>query len=93
MAKEKHLTIDPEKITISLHALRMKDYEGWRPIAGEAEIFDAFGDGRPVKLTLWVHQRDYAEQGRRAILVLASPAPGEAPIWKSLNDLRDSFPR
>ncbi len=93
VGKEKGRAIDPAKITVALHPLRMKEVDGWRPMTGEASVVDAFNDGKPLELLLWVYQRDDPARQRRAVVVLASPAPAASPVWTALHGLKDSFPR
>jgi hypothetical protein len=81
--------IDPSAISCSLRSDGERG--AWQQFAGEAVVLDAFGDGRRVPLRLVVLQRDVATAGRRAVLVLASPADRALPIWRQLDEVAGSF--
>lgn len=67
------------------------DAAGWQRFSGAATVLDAFGDGRRVVLRLVLAQRNFSALGRRAVLVLASPAAADQPIWRQLEEVAVSF--
>jgi hypothetical protein len=81
--------IDVAAITAAVQAA--PDAAGWRRFTGEATVLDAFGDGRRVSLRLTLAQRNFSALGRRAVLVLASPAAADQPIWQKLEEVAVSF--
>jgi hypothetical protein len=82
-------SVDPAAISCTLRSDGERD--GWRRSLGDAVVQDAFGDGRKVTLHVVVAQRDFAAAGRRAILVLASPAELGQGTWQQLEAVAASF--
>lgn len=78
-----------EDISASLRATGVR--ARWDHFEGEVTVFDAFGDGRPLRLMLRVAQRVSVSAQRRAVLVLASPQPYQAPGWSQLEDVGMAF--
>ena len=70
---------------------------GWQRFTGSATIFDAFGDSRRLTLRLTLAQRVFPASGagsalgRRAVLILASPADPAQPIWRQLEEVAAAF--
>lgn len=91
VATGKKLKIAADSIQVTLHPLRMKAVDGWQPMNGEATLPDAFNDGRTVELSLWLYQKDFPAQRRRAVMVLVSPAAADASIWTELQKCRAGF--
>ena len=91
VAAGKKLKIAADSIHVTLHPLRMKAVDGWQPMNGEATLPDAFSDGRTVQLGLWLYQKDFPAQHRRAVMVLVSPAAADASIWVALQKCRAGF--
>lgn len=81
--------IDPSAILASVQA--QPDAAGWQRFSGEATVLDTFGDGRRLTLRLVLAQNHFSALGRRAVLVLASPAPADQPIWRQLEEVATSF--
>jgi hypothetical protein len=67
------------------------DAAGWQRFTGEATVVDSFGDGRRLALRLVIAQHHFSALGRRAVLVLASPADAGQPIWRQLEQVAVSF--
>ena len=94
VAREKGWPIDPARIAASLHAVAgpgRKLGHAVATFAGTVEAYDPFATGKPITLTLEVWVWDCDRSGKRAVMVLASPQPGSAPIWTSLRHRRDVF--
>jgi hypothetical protein len=83
------ISFDPSEISCSLRADGQRDH--WQQLRGEAVVFDAFGDGRKLTLHLRLWQGDLPAAGRRAVIVLASPADRAQPIWRQLESVAASF--
>jgi hypothetical protein len=94
VAKDKGFTIDPAKITASVHAVpapKPKLGHAVKAFAGAVNAYDAFATGKPIALNVEIWVWDCEKSGKRAAIVLASPQPTSAQIWTSLYKRRHEF--
>lgn len=94
VAKDKGQTIDPAKISASLHAVAGPERKLGHAVAayaGTVDSYDPFVTGKPITLNLEVWVWDCDRSGKRAAMILVSPKPASAPIWSSLRKRRDAF--
>jgi osmoprotectant transport system permease protein len=94
VAKDKGFAIDPARFSSSIRAVPSSPEKlghEFQAFAGTVDSYDAFATGKPIVLNLNVWVWDCAESGKRAVMVLASPKPQSAPIWKALHARRDEF--
>jgi hypothetical protein len=94
VAKDKGFAIDPARFAASIRELPNapgKLGHKVQAFAGTVDSYDAFATGKPIVLNLDVWVWDCADTGKRAVMVLASPKPQSAPIWKALRARRDEF--
>jgi glycine betaine/choline ABC-type transport system substrate-binding protein len=94
VAKDKGYAIDRARFSASIRALPRSSGKLGHEVhafAGTVESYDAFATGKPIVLNLDVWVWDCADSGKRVAMVLASPKPASAPIWKALHARRDEF--
>ncbi len=94
VAKEKGFAIDPQRFVVSIQPLPGSPEKLGHPahrFTGTVDSYDAFTTGKPIVLNLEVWVWDCKDSGKRAAMVLASPADTGDPVWNSLRDRRDEF--
>ena len=92
VGKDKGFAIDPARFKATIHsapAPSAKLGHEVKAFAGTADSYDAFKTGKPIVLNLEIWVWDCG--AKRAALVLASPRPSTAPIWKELRQRRDEL--
>jgi hypothetical protein len=94
VGQEKGFAIDPAHFRVSIHAVdtpAAKLGHAVHAFTGTVDSYDGFATGKPIVLTVDVRVWDCVPSGKRAVMVLASPARRSASIWTSLHAREEEF--
>ena len=75
----RELDVDPDRLA----AIRAQVVPGGHGFVGSIELFDPFTTGEDLRLQVAIEA--HTAHGVTELLTLASPHPGEAPIWAELD--------
>ena len=89
-AKDRKLTVDITKITVSI--ARNKTVAANEMIYhGQAGVFGVFADGAPVQLNTQIKVFNNAEAKKTYLLFLVSPQKRDHVLWKKLYGIQKDF--
>ncbi len=83
-ARDRKLTIDTSKITVSLKETKSL-------YLATLQVFGVFADGAPLTLNMEIKTQADKTASKVYLIFIASPKPKEDAIWTQLHVIRDGF--